>query len=102
MDARIRSGLFCVLVHRHGSERASFKLQDFMAEHYPEGTLETTAWCGTCGRHTQHRVDFPPAGQKGGGRKGPCLEHEAQPETKKQTAARERREKEARNPRLFE
>lgn len=37
-----------------------------MPEHYTKGTLETTAYCGRCGKFTQHRVDA--------GRRGPCLE----------------------------
>lgn len=37
-----------------------------MPEHYTKNTLECTAWCSTCQRMTQHRVD--------GGRRGPCLE----------------------------
>lgn len=38
-----------------------------MPEHYTKNTLECTAWCRVCQKHTQHRVD--------GGRRGPCLEH---------------------------
>jgi hypothetical protein len=62
-------------------------------EHYPRGTESVTLWCNICGRPTQHRVDDVRAGR--------CMEHEAPAESKKQIAARQRREKEARNPRLF-
>jgi ribosomal protein L44E len=65
-----------------------------MAEHHTRNTLEVTAWCKVCRRDTQHRVDD--------GRRGPCLEHEAQPMTKKQTAAARKREREAQNPGLFD
>lgn len=74
---------------------------DAMPEHYPKGTQECTAYCNVCKRDTQHRVDFPVEG-KGGGRRGPCLEHEAQEMTKAQIAREEKRAKEARSPRLFE
>jgi hypothetical protein len=50
---------------------------------------------------TQHRVDFPVDG-KGGGRKGPCLEHEAPLLSKKQEARAAREAHEKKNPRLFE
>ena len=40
-----------------------------MPEHYTKNTLEATCWCNKCNRMTQHRVD--------GGRRGPCLEHQA-------------------------
>jgi len=36
-----------------------------MAEHYTALTVSVAAYCKTCGRETQHRVD--------GHRKGPCL-----------------------------
>jgi hypothetical protein len=39
-----------------------------MSEHFTKNTIEATAWCATCKRKTQHRVDS--------GRLGPCLEHE--------------------------
>jgi hypothetical protein len=65
-----------------------------MAEHYTKNTLECTAWCGKCQRDTQHRVD--------GGRRGPCLEHGSGGPSKKQLAAKEKREKRAMNPGLFE
>lgn len=73
-----------------------------MAEHYPRGVEAVTRYCSTCGRDTQHRVDHPPAGQKGGGRLGPCTEHEAQPMTKAQIARRKKQEHDERNPSLFE
>ena len=64
-----------------------------MPEHYRRGTESTLAWCRRCGRLTKHRVDDV--------KLGPCLEHEAQAETQKQKAAREKREREQREPRLF-
>jgi hypothetical protein len=73
-----------------------------MPEHFTRGTLECTAWCNKCRRNTQHRVDHPAAGGKGGGRRGPCLEHTAAPLSQKQLEAKKKREKEALNPRLFE
>ena len=73
-----------------------------MAEHYPRGVTEVTAYCEKCGRFTQHRVDHPPAGEKGGGRRGPCMEHEAQAMTKAQIERREKRERLRRQPDLFE
>ncbi len=72
-----------------------------MAEHYPRGTLECTAWCNVCGRLTQHRVDHPAAGEKGGGRRGPCVEQEAPQATKKQQHAKDKREREKQQPNLF-
>ena len=51
-----------------------------MGEHYLRGTESTLAWCGPCSRMTKHRVD--------GVRLGPCLEHEAPLESKKQQRAR--------------
>jgi len=65
-----------------------------MAEHFTKNTLEVTAWCNKCQRHTQHRVD--------GGRRGPCLEHAATGPSQKQLAAEKKRKKEAMSPRLFE
>jgi hypothetical protein len=65
-----------------------------MPEHYTKNTLECTAWCKKCQRNTQHRVD--------GGRRGPCLEHQAEGPSKKQIAQEKKREKAAMNPRLFE
>jgi hypothetical protein len=65
-----------------------------MAKHYTRNTLEDTAWCGTCGRMTQHKVSA--------GRLAECLEHErAEPFTVKQRAAIARRARERQNPRLF-
>jgi len=40
-------------------------------EHFPRNTVSAAAWCTKCSRFTQHRVDHS---EKGGGRKGPCLE----------------------------
>jgi hypothetical protein len=37
-----------------------------MSEHFTKNTLECTAYCKKCQRHTQHRVD--------GGRQGPCID----------------------------
>jgi len=64
-------------------------------EHYTKNTEACTAFCKKCGRDTQHRVD--------GGRRGPCLEHEAP----KFSAAQIRRQKAAakaalRGPGLFD
>ena len=48
-----------------------------MTEHYQRNVLEVTAWCNTCKRFTQHRVDDR--------RKGPCLEdHHAGKKPKKE------------------
>ncbi len=65
-----------------------------MPEHYTRRTLEVTAWCGKCGRMTQHRVD--------GGRRGPCLEHDAPEFSKMQLARRRKAERAKQNPRLFD
>lgn len=65
-------------------------------EHYPRGTISVTLWCNTCQRHTQHRVDDVRAGR--------CMEHEAPAESRKQIAARKKREETARKesePKLF-
>ena len=66
-----------------------------MTIHYTKNTLEVTAWCAKCQRDTQHRVD--------GGRRGPCIDpgHPVQELSKAQIAAREKREREKRNPSLF-
>jgi len=74
-----------------------------MGEHYPAGQTECEAWCGKCGRFTMHRVDHPPAGQKGGGRKGPCIDpaHPVQELSQKQKKRKEQAEKDKRNPTLF-
>ena len=61
-----------------------------MAEHYPRGTESTLKWCNRCSRITKHAVSD--------GRLGRCMEHEISGESKKQKAARERREQEQRNP----
>jgi len=53
-----------------------------MPEHYTRNTIECTAWCTKCQKMTQHRVD--------GGRRGPCLEHEA-PKFSKAQEARQRK-----------
>lgn len=65
-----------------------------MPEHYTRNTLETTAWCPTCGRSTQHRVD--------GGRRGPCLEHAAPELSKAQQRRRAAEELRRQNPTLFD
>jgi len=75
-----------------------------MSEHYPRGQIEAEAWCPQCQRITLHRVAHPPAGQKGGGRLGPCIDpaHPPVPEfTKAQKKRREREAKERREPKLF-
>lgn len=54
------------------------------AEHYPRGTESVLKWCNRCGRLTKHRVDDVRAGR--------CLEHDAPAESKKQRAARLKRE----------
>jgi hypothetical protein len=64
-----------------------------MAEHYPRGTESVLKWCDTCGRLTKHRVDDVRAGR--------CMEHETPTESKKQKTAREKRERQAREPKLF-
>jgi len=64
-----------------------------MTEHYTRNTESVSAWCNKCNRVTQYAVSD--------GRRGRCLEHAAPKETKKAIAAREKREHEARNPRLF-
>jgi len=65
-----------------------------VGEHYPRSTESVLAWCNTCGRATRHAVSA--------GRRGRCLEHEAPQESKKQQRARQKREREAQNPKLFE
>ena len=64
-----------------------------MPEHYTKNTLECTAWCKRCGRMTQHRVD--------GGRRGPCLEHDAPELSQEQIRRRKQEEKERQQPGLF-
>jgi hypothetical protein len=63
-----------------------------MTEHYTRNTESTTAYCNKCGRPTQHAVSW--------GRRGRCLEHETEL-SKKDKARSEKKEKEAKNPRLF-
>ena len=36
-----------------------------MSEHFTKNTVSSAAYCGKCGKVTQHRIDK--------GRKGPCL-----------------------------
>jgi hypothetical protein len=74
-----------------------------MAEHYPKGTTECEAWCPQCQRYTFHRVDHPPAGEKGGGRRGPCIDptHPVKEFSEAQKKRRIKEEKEKQNPRLF-
>jgi hypothetical protein len=68
-----------------------------MAEHYTRGTESVTRWCNACGRPTQHAVS--------GGRVGRCMEHEAATETggysKRELAARRKRDREQAQPALF-
>jgi hypothetical protein len=75
-----------------------------MAEHYPKGQTECEAWCGKCKKFTMHRVDHPPAGEKGGGRCGPCINpaHPVKEFSVEQKKRREKEAKEKQNPRLFE
>jgi hypothetical protein len=42
-----------------------------MAQHYTRNTMSVAAWCPTCRKETQHRVDDR--------RRGPCLECLARP-----------------------
>lgn len=63
-----------------------------MPEHYTKNTLEATVWCNKCNRMTQHRVD--------GGRRGPCLEHEAPMYNRKQE--KEMKKKTQQSGNLFE
>lgn len=64
-----------------------------MSEHYPKHFDEANAWCSVCKRSTRHCVS--------GGRLAHCLEHEAPLYSKAQLAAREKREREQAQPRLF-
>ena len=64
-----------------------------MAEHYTRGTESVLKWCNPCARLTKHQVSD--------GRAGRCMEHEVAGESKKQKAAREKREREAKSPKLF-
>lgn len=64
-----------------------------MAEHYTRGTESVLKFCKTCGRLTKHAVSDVRAGR--------CMEHQISGESKKQQAAREKREDEAKNPKLF-
>jgi len=64
-----------------------------MAEHYTRNTESILKWCDVCRRLTKHSVSS--------GRLGRCTEHEAPAETKRQKAAREKREREARQPSMF-
>jgi len=66
-----------------------------MPEHYTKNTEECTAWCNKCHRNTQHRVD--------GGRRVPCLEHEAPELSLAQIRRQKAAEKRARlGPGLFD
>jgi ribosomal protein L44E len=58
--------------------------------HHTRNTLETTKWCRTCGRYTQHAVSD--------GRLAHCLEHGRQGESQKQRRARLKREEAEKNP----
>jgi len=66
-----------------------------MPEHYTRATESATRHCNRCGRPTQHAVSA--------GRIGRCLECGPPPGqlSKKQQCDRQRREREARNPKLF-
>ena len=72
-----------------------------MPEHYTRNTLEATCWCKKCYAMTQHRVDD--------GRRGPCLDCLEKLRIKNEIARIQRglkeeqkREREKRNPKLFE
>lgn len=65
-----------------------------MAEHYTKNTEHgVLKHCNKCGTLTRHFCFS--------GRIGRCMEHKPQEETKKQKAARLKREREYQNPRLF-
>jgi hypothetical protein len=68
-----------------------------MGEHYTKNTLECTAWCAKCQKNTQHRVDD--------GRRGPCIDpdhpYSADGLSDSQRRAKQKKEKEQQNPRLF-
>ena len=63
-------------------------------EHYTRNTESVLKWCNTCNRLTVHPTS--------GGRVGRCSEHEPPRETKAQQKAREKREAENANPKLFD
>lgn len=75
-----------------------------MGEHYPAGQKEAEAWCARCRRFTLHRVDHPVPPAKGGGRLGPCIDKDHPPLglSRAQLKRKEKSEKDAQNPRLFE
>ena len=75
-----------------------------MSEHYRRGQTEAEAWCARCRRITRHRVDFPPAGQKGGGRLGPCIDprHPELGLSRDQAKRREKAARKQQQPGLFE
>lgn len=64
-----------------------------MTEHYTRNTESILKWCNRCDRLTVHAVSD--------GRVGRCTEHGPVGESKKQTAEREKREREAANPRML-
>jgi hypothetical protein len=64
-----------------------------MPEHNTRNTESVTCWCNRCGRPTQHAVSD--------GRRGRCMEHQAEGASKKQEAAARKRADEAKNPKLF-
>jgi hypothetical protein len=65
-----------------------------VTEHYTTDTESVTRRCKICERTTQHRVSA--------GRVGRCMEHVPRRWlTKKQEAAQQKREDEAKNPQLF-
>jgi ribosomal protein L44E len=66
-----------------------------MPEHFTRNTLECTAWCPKCQRHTQHRVDD--------GRRGPCIDplHPVQHLSKKQEKRLADEARKKQNPELF-
>jgi hypothetical protein len=64
-----------------------------MGEHLMRGCESTLKWCNRCCNLTKHIVSD--------GRIGRCAECGPAGESKKQVVAREKREQEEKNPRLF-
>lgn len=65
-----------------------------MSEHLTRNTLDgVLKFCPTCGQLAKHYVSD--------GRIGRCMEHNAQQETKRQKAARKKREREEKQGSLF-
>ena len=64
-----------------------------MPEHYPKNVISVSAWCDTCRRLTQHRVDHK--------RLGSCTEHAAEGLSRKQEKTRQEQEETESQPGLF-